>query len=287
MCIIAYAPKGVKIQEDTIKFMFMGNPDGAGIMWKPTDNSKVEIRKGFMKVEDLIKAYREIPVECEKAIHCRIATSGKVSKACCHPFPVRAKTSAMKQAKDRTSIALMHNGMINYCEPKEGIKAGYSDTMLFVAKYLYPAQKLIDNDWWQTLVENSTYSRLLIMREFGETIMLGSWQFADGVYYSNGNYKPRMTAKYAKAYDEWWNDHQCPEDDLQWEALTLSVGCTPVMEAESAVKEVLKTSDTVEDYEVYTSRFFDGRLYADVIGLASDIEEIAGFKIIGRRKLMY
>ena len=57
-----YEVLGIDIKEDTIKYMFQGNPDGAGLMWKPNDNSPVEIRKGFFKVEDLIKAYNEIPV---------------------------------------------------------------------------------------------------------------------------------------------------------------------------------------------------------------------------------
>lgn len=199
MCIIAYAPANSVIKEDTIKYMFQGNPDGAGLMWKPNDNSPVEIRKGFFKVEDLIKAYNEIPVECEKAIHCRIATSGKISVACCHPFPVRAKADAMMQAKDRAGIALMHNGMIDYCTPVQGMKSPYSDSMLFAKRFLYPLAKQLDQECIQELIENSTSSRLLIMRQGRETLTFGNWKFEDGVYYSNGNYKEQP-----KTYGKYW-----------------------------------------------------------------------------------
>lgn len=203
MCIIAYSPKGSTIKEETIRIMFKGNPDGAGLMWKPSEFGPVEIRKGFFKVEDLIKAYNEIPVECEKAIHCRIATSGKVSVACCHPFPVRSKADAMMEARDRAEIALMHNGMINYCTPVQGMKSPYSDSMLFAKRFLYPLAKQLDQECIQELIENSTTSRLLIMRQGKETLTLGDWKFEDGVYYSNGNYKERPVT----TYGNWWNNY--------------------------------------------------------------------------------
>ena len=63
MCIIAYAPRGVQIKEETIEVMFDYNPDGAGIMWKPLNGDKVQIRKGFMTLSDLLKAYEQIPVD--------------------------------------------------------------------------------------------------------------------------------------------------------------------------------------------------------------------------------
>lgn len=189
MCIIAYIPAGKQIKEDTIRYMFRGNPDGAGIMWKPKDGAPIEIHKGFMTVEALLEAYKRIPVNCEKAIHCRIATSGKVSAACCHPFPVRAKVKAMREERDSEKVALMHNGIISYTTPTKGMASDYSDTMLFASKVLYPLQKQL-NEWHiQTLIEESTNSRLLIFRQDGETLVLGDWKFEDGIYYSNGNYK--------------------------------------------------------------------------------------------------
>ncbi len=203
MCIIAYIPQGKQIKEETIRFMFRGNPDGAGIMWKPKDGAPVEIHKGFMTVEELLEAYRRIPINCEKAIHCRIATSGKVSAACCHPFPVRAKVKAMREERDSEKVAIMHNGIISYTTPQKGMVSDYSDTMLFASKVLYPLQKQL-NEWHiQALIENSINSRLLIFRQDGETLVLGDWKFADGVYYSNGNYKASM---YGGLYGNSWDE---------------------------------------------------------------------------------
>lgn len=219
MCIIAYAPEGVQIADKTIERMFDKNPDGAGIMWKPTPDSQVEIRKGFMKVEDLLEAYHQIPQECEKAIHCRIATSGKVSAGCCHPFPVRPKTTAMREKVDRANMALMHNGVFYFATPLKGMKANYSDSMLFAAKYLYPMQKMLDMECLQTLIEEASSSRLLIMRYNAPTIMLGNWQCDGGVYYSNGTYKETYTVKsydwgkswgkYGDCYGYGYSDDPC------------------------------------------------------------------------------
>ena len=196
MCIIAYAPAGVQMEDKTIERMFKNNPDGAGIMWKPTPDANVEIRKGFMKVEDLLAAYHQIPTECEKAIHCRIATSGKVSVGCCHPFPVRPKTKAMREAVDSANMALMHNGVFSFATPKKGMKADYSDTLIFAAHYIFPLQKQLDLECMQTLIEEASPSRLLIFRKNADTIMLGNWQCEKGVFYSNGGYKPASLYTY-------------------------------------------------------------------------------------------
>ena len=197
MCIIAYFPKKSNVKEETIRTMFENNPDGAGIMWKESYDSPVRINKGFFKVEDLIEAFNKIPASCERAIHCRIATAGKISTACCHPFPIRPKVDAMKAAEDSADMALMHNGVISYANPTQGIKANYSDSMNFAAKFLFPLRRQLDKECVQTLIEESTPSRLLIMREGAETLMLGDWKYDGGVYYSNTTYKPYVAPKFA------------------------------------------------------------------------------------------
>lgn len=206
MCIIAYVPSGAKLEEETIRTMFENNKHGAGLMWKPRDNAQIEIRKGFMDVESLLKAWRTIPERCDRAIHCRIATSGKISTGCCHPFPVRAKTTAMRKAMDKTNVALMHNGIISFCTPKKGIKADYSDSMLFASKVLFPLRKQLGTEAVQLLLDNCSDSRLLIFRSDGDAIMSGSWYFDNGVYYSNMSYRPysfsykNVTNKYLADY---------------------------------------------------------------------------------------
>lgn len=304
MCIIAYAPKGAQVKDETIKVMFEGNPDGAGIMYKPTDSAQVEIRKGFMTVDALLKAYHEIPVECEKAIHCRIATSGKVSAACCHPFPVRAKTSAMKAAKDTAPMALMHNGIIGYCTPVKGMKADYSDTMLFASRILYPLQKMLDKDALQTLIEESTTSRLLIFRANAETLVLGDWKFDDGVYYSNGSYKPipqikRVAGKYGSYYPyggygaNYLDDcSQAVEDDDYFSTnhdfvdyVTLTIEAANMDEAQKEVdniRECCKENGVEIDYleiEPLKGENNEYLICMETIGLPFEVWQIGGHNI--------
>ena len=296
MCIIGYAPAGAQIKEETVRIMFKGNPDGAGIMWKPTPFSAVEIRKGFMTVEELIKAYYEIPVECEKAIHCRIATSGKISAACCHPFPIRAKATAMMNPVDKSNMALMHNGVIHYCEPVKGMKANYSDTMLFASRILYPFQKMLDKEALQTLIEESTTSRLLIFRKDADTIMLGDWQYNDGVYYSNGNYKERpIVAKYSYGsyYNNWERDYSyddgnynylCDSAPTQqkdvWEYLIIDIGETDKETALQAIQD--EVGELAEDFYIMTPSTNSNEVEIEVMNFYSEANNIAGFPIVDR-----
>ncbi len=299
MCIIAYVPKMENVSEDTIKTMFLGNPDGAGLMWKTDDKSAVQIRKGFMKVEDLIQAYNEIPTDCERAIHCRIATAGKISVACCHPFPIRAKVSAMKNGTDKAELALMHNGVISYANPSKGLKADYSDSMNFAAKFLYPLRYQLDKDCVQTLIEESTPSRLLIMRQGAETIMLGNWECEDGVYYSNDSYKPlsKRYSKYLYGYD--WSNY----DDCRWthtsssiepeygayEVMYLDIGSDNVDEAEEKITAAIEQfkllySDEME-YEIFSDFASQGELALETWGIPLGVTQIGGYKITERSSL--
>jgi len=192
MCVIAYAPPGVSIMDACIEKMFNHNPDGAGIMYKPVDGNDVVIRKGFMKVEELKKAWSEIPVDCERALHCRIATSGKISVGCCHPFPVREYAEQMKHAEDHAPVALMHNGIFDFCTPKDGVNSTFSDSMLFASRYLYRLKDKLDDPTIQSLLNvivDNSYSKLLIFNKDAKALLLGDWEKKDGVYYSNLNHE--------------------------------------------------------------------------------------------------
>lgn len=277
MCIIGYAPAGVKIEERTIRTMFSCNPDGAGIMWKPLEGGNVMIRKGFMKVDDLIKAYNEIPVECDKAIHCRIATSGKISAACCHPFPVRPKTSMMKKTVDKCYMALMHNGVIHQCTPKGGMKADYSDSMLFAAKYLYPLQKQIDKECVQDLLEDFAASRLLIMRDNAKTIMLGNWieDKETGAFYSNSTYKDIGYGYYC----DWRTIKSYSESNTGTSWIVLDIGKVKPAKAIRKVEETLDTYDILYDY---IDDGIEGELSFQAWGFPPSLAKIAGYKVVDR-----
>lgn len=271
MCIIAYAKNGVKIEENVIRTMFEGNPDGAGVMWKPLDGGNVKIRKGFMDVESLLKAWNKIPVECEKAIHCRIATSGKISKGCCHPFPVRPKTDMMKKAVDKCYMALMHNGVISQCTPKSGMKATCSDTMVFAAKYLYPLQKQIDKECIQDLLESFAASRLLIMRANAPTIMLGNWVEDKGVYYSNTSYKD-----YGYGYYSWPKSCRTAPS-TSW--IALDIGDGDPKNAAVKVEDALKRNNVIFDM---VDDGINGEVSFEAYNFPYSTMSVAGYDIIDR-----
>lgn len=271
MCIIAYAKSGVKIEEHIIKTMFIGNPDGAGVMWKPLDGGNIEIRKGFMDVESLLKAWNKIPVECEKAIHCRIATSGKISKGCCHPFPVRPKTDMMKKAVDKCYMALMHNGVISQCTPKNGMKATCSDTMVFAAKYLYPLQKQIDKECIQDLLESFAASRLLIMRANAPTIMLGNWVEDKGVYYSNTSYKD-----YGYGYYRWPKSCRTAPS-TSW--IALDIGDDDPKKAAVKVEDALKRNNVIFNM---IDDSLNGEVSFEAYNFPYSTMSVAGYDIIDR-----
>lgn len=189
MCIIIYSNDGKQIKEQILKNCFRNNPNGAGIMWKTKYSDKVNIIKGLMTYEQLKAAYDAIGKVRELAIHCRIATSGKINSKTCHPFPLRNTPSKMTRSRDTTNVGVMHNGVIPFCTPEGGINAKYSDTMEFTANILYPIRNELDSPVIQTLLEESTSSRLLIMRQNAETIMLGHWVQDEGLFFSNSTYK--------------------------------------------------------------------------------------------------
>lgn len=285
MCIIAYVPAGKKLSEETIKTMFFNNPDGAGIMWKPNGKEDVQIRKGFMNVDDLLKAFKEIPQKCERAIHCRIATAGKISVDCCHPFPIRPKVDSMRSAVDKCVNALMHNGVIEYANPPMGIKATYSDSMNFSAKFLFPLSKagLLDKEFVQTLIENSTPSRLLIMRKGRETLMFGNWVFEDGIYYSNTSFKPYIEKNdYNGFYNYGYGDcnSYIDDDGSCWETVILDIADMNPKEAEELIYQELDA--LYLDGYVTLDYCKTGELCLCADKLPNDLIEFAGFRIMER-----
>ena len=189
MCIIAYIPAGTQISEEMMKINFKNNPDGAGMMWKKGADKMVHIKKGYKTVEDLMNDYYKIPVEFERAVHFRIATSGKIGSATCHPFPVRKNVEDMKKDSDTTNVALMHNGVISFCTPKGGMSATFSDTMVFASKFLFPLRGMLNSKALQELIEHADSSRFLIFSKENTPILLGKWEEKDGIMYSNSTFK--------------------------------------------------------------------------------------------------
>lgn len=213
MCIIAYAPKGIDIPEVIIDNMYTNNPDGAGIMWKASDKDCVHIQKGFMSVSSLKKFWRKhIKPEYEAAIHCRIATSGKISTATCHPFAVRPSVDKMKKGKDSCDMAVMHNGIFAQYTPKAGMACAYSDSMVFASQTLYSRKHALlqGSAQAENFIEQDTKgSRVLIFRQGGEALKFGRWEEKFGVFFSNSSYEEDYFSYRSLGgnYDAYWEKY--------------------------------------------------------------------------------
>ena len=190
MCIAIYIPEGKDIKDEQIRNAFANNKDGAGVMHYDR-HGQVHYAKGFMDVETLIKYWRHsTSSKYPRAIHCRIATSGKVSKGCCHPFPITDDLDIMLQPQGiSTTGCLIHNGVFSRYTPKEGMLSRYSDTMVFTKKVIYPLREVLNNSGIDELMSDMT-SKVLVFLPNYEVHRYGRWEFdkEGGFYASNDTY---------------------------------------------------------------------------------------------------
>lgn len=190
MCIALYIPTGKTITEQQIRNSFGNNPDGAGVMHYDR-NGDVIYAKGFMDVESLLAYWKHNTTsKYPRAIHCRIATSGKISKGCCHPFPITDNLDTMLEPRGKSKTGcLIHNGVFARYTPVEGMKSLYSDTMYFTQKVIYPLRQVLDNSGVDELMADMT-SRVLVFLPNYEVHRYGKWEYEkeNGFYASNSTY---------------------------------------------------------------------------------------------------
>ena len=191
MCVIAFYPKGLPFNSGELKNCFKNNPDGAGVMWQ--DGGKVHIKKGFMKQKALFKFLKTLPTNVDRVIHFRIATSGKVSGACCHPFPVANDFKTMMQTEIEVPVAYAHNGVLTDYTPKEGMKSPFSDTMVFGKEVLdHLVQKHIDlfDPVIDVMIESTIDGDRMVIMNDHEVVTMGKFitSTVSGAQYSNGSY---------------------------------------------------------------------------------------------------
>ena len=191
MCIIAVYPKGLPFNIGELKTCFRNNPDGAGVMWQ--DKGKVHIKKGFMKQKALLKFLKTLPTNVDRVIHFRIATSGKVSGACCHPFPVSNDFKTMMRTELVVPVAYAHNGVLTDYTPKEGMKSPFSDTMVFGKEVLaHLLQKHIDlfDPIIDVMIESTIDGDRMAIMNGNEVVTMGKFYTSSvsGAQYSNTSY---------------------------------------------------------------------------------------------------
>ena len=149
MCIICIKPMGVQFPKyETLKTMFLRNPDGAGYMYN-NGKGKVEYHKGFMTFNDFDTnlffdtSYNKL-VDKTVIMHFRIGTHGGNTEGNTHPFPLSESFKTMHKIDGTTKLGIVHNGIIRI--PTE--RGDVSDTMQFIKSGLFPMSEAEPN-WYK------------------------------------------------------------------------------------------------------------------------------------------
>ena len=226
MCIIAAKPAGVAMpSRDTIRAMWDGNRDGAGLMY--LDGGKVTIEKGFMTYKSFAKKLDQLEKRLDLTrtpvvMHFRITTHGGTKPENCHPFPITDSIGALKKLTSRTDIGVAHNGII-HITPRSGI----SDTMEYIASQLAPLKRALprfyENKNAMLLVKNAIDSKMAFLTKEGKIYTIGDFVTDKGVLYSNRSYiKPSLRYRdlgswncYADFEDDWGDFQGIGYDDVK------------------------------------------------------------------------
>lgn len=223
MCIIAAKPAGIAMpSRETIRAMWDGNKDGAGIMY--VSDGRVHICKGFMKYKAFAKKLDELEKKLDLTktpvvMHFRITTHGGTKPENTHPFPITDSIGALKKLVANTDIGVAHNGIISI-HPRAGI----SDTMEYIASQLAPLKRAMprffENKHAMTLVENAIESKMAFLTKEGKIYTVGHFIEDGGILYSNGSYMKttlRFRSTTASCYANWDYDWRDYEDE--WEQM--------------------------------------------------------------------
>jgi len=216
MCVIACSPRGVSFpNENTIRKMWYANDDGAGFCYEM--DGRVHIEKGFMNIEDYIRAVdalKEIAGENIPVIfHFRIGTAGGNIAQNTHPFPISNNYGKLKELSYIGDLAVAHNG----CIPIDNDN-GVSDTMTYIKNYMSLYRKLdkhfYQNKVFQKAIEEQTKSKLAFLDEKGIITTIGNFTEIDGILYSNTYWQFRGN-RYSGSYHSYggWVGHTYDDDD--------------------------------------------------------------------------
>ena len=201
MCVLAIANAGAEFTRDTLSAMFYANDDGAG--WAYAKDGKIYFSKGYTNVNKFIKAVLKLPVDCERMVHCRIATHGGISKPLTHPFPVSRDYRKMEMLNGVLSSGyiLAHNGILSNFSPAQN----HSDTEELVRCLANVKCDLMGEDMREIINTLIAGSRVAILNTDGKINRYGTgWTQIDGIWFSNTNFKYYMNNYCTRAYN--WDD---------------------------------------------------------------------------------
>jgi len=222
MCIAIYIPQGKELDRDVLKICNDANPDGMGFAFfnhknELVLNKEVDAKKIARKIE-LFPIIRRNFIDKSFLLHFRIATHGKISNRCCHPFRVNDNT------------VFCHNGILshNFGATRDG---DMSDTMMF-NKNILQRIKGVDlnnmlngkNDVLKELLEGyiGDRNKMIIMNSKNQFVILnekaGIWD--KGCWFSNDSYKERKVWTFGNYWKGkyWDNKKGCWKnyEDADW-----------------------------------------------------------------------
>ncbi len=192
MCIICVSPAGARQPGKTaIRTMFYNNPHGAGYMY--ARNGKVHIHKGFMDLDDFLRAIEAEHFTAADSVvyHFRISTQAGVSPEMTHPFPLSNRPEHMKTLDVDCSCGVAHNGVIRLTTDPNNRE--FSDTALFITDYLSAIIRRKDDLKRQNVLDlifRLAKSKFAIMDAGGYVATVGEFIKKDGNLYSNTSFQP-------------------------------------------------------------------------------------------------
>lgn len=189
MCIIVVKPQGKEpLPVQTISACWENNPDGAGFVIHKPGHDSLLIQKGFMALDLLLDALDASDIHASDTViyHFRIATSGGITPANYHPFPISDKVKDLKTLTIACKIAFVHNGILG-----KGSK-DLSDTQLYVLNTLSRYGSIKGN--LHKIRKDTAGSRTAILNADGQLWLTGHWIEKDGYHFSNETY----------TYQNWW-----------------------------------------------------------------------------------
>jgi hypothetical protein len=102
----------------------------------------------------------------------------------------RGGYSEMRKESTETDTAVAHNGIIKWTEPKGGLKAIYSDTMIFISEYLNKCKPLLFESAFGEIIEEATNLSRFVIMDIEKVAMIGYFELHHNIYYSNDSYAP-------------------------------------------------------------------------------------------------
>ncbi len=178
-----YIPAGKSIEERTLKQCYEANPHGSSFMFSFNGELKIFKTLSFQEFKREYANIKRVYANSPFVLHFRIATSGQIDLANCHPFNINA------------SLGLSHNGIIR----------GYgsrtkNDTREFIEQVLTPiVNKYGDACLFKPEVvadlgkHIGAYNKFLIMSNDGKVSIVNekSGYWVKGLWFSNLDFLPR------------------------------------------------------------------------------------------------